>query len=196
MNLYSGNAGRGVFQVKAPATGIVTEKNVNPGEQVAAGGTSLFTLSDLNNLWVMVNIYASNVNNIHRGMEVSITTLSYPDDVFKGNISQIASVFDEDARVLKGRVILPNSDFKLKPGMLVDITAWKRTGRQAVGIPTSAIVFSDNRYFVLVYKGDCAIEAREITVEARNEGIAFISGGLEAGEQIIAKNQLLIFESL
>lgn len=196
MNLYSGNAGKGVFQIKAPATGIVTEKNVNPGEQVAAGGASLFTLSDLNNLWVMVNIYASNVNNIHQGMDVSITTLSYPDDIFKGNISQISPVFDEDARVLKGRVILPNGDFKLKPGMLVDVTAWKKTGRQAVGVPTSAIVFSDNQYYVLVYKDDCHIEVRKIMVEARNEGTTFISGGLEAGERIISRNQLLIFESL
>lgn len=196
MSLYSGNSGRGVFQIKAPATGIITEKNVNPGEQVAAGGSSLFTVSDLNNLWVMVNIYASNVNNIHQGMEVSITTLSYPGDIFRGNITQISPVFDEDARVLKGRVILPNGDFKLKPGMLTDVTAWKKTGRQAVGVPTSAIVFSDNQYYVLVYKDDCHIEARKIRVEAKNEDLTFISEGLEAGEQIVSKNQLLIFESL
>lgn len=196
MSLYSGNSGRGVFQIKAPATGIITEKNVNPGEQISAGGVPLFTISDLNNLWVMVNIYASNVNHIHQGMDVSITTLSYPGEIFPGNISRISPVFDQDARVLKGRVILPNGDFKLKPGMLVDVTAWKKTGRQAVGIPTSAIVFSDNRYYVLVYKDDCHIEVRKITVEAKNEGTTFISEGLEAGEQIISKNQLLIFESL
>ncbi len=196
MSLYSGNSGKGVFQIKAPASGIITEKSINPGEQIAAGGASLFTVSDLNNLWVMANIYASNVNKIHQGMDVSITTLSYPDDIFKGNISQISPVLDEDARVLKGRVILPNAHFKLKPGMLVDVTAWKRTGRQAVGVPTSAIVFSDNQYYVLVYKDDCHIEARKITVEVKNEDTTFISEGLQAGEQIISKNQLLIFESL
>lgn len=196
MSLYSGNSGKGVFQIKAPATGIITEKNVNPGEQISGGGEALFTISDLNNLWVMVNIYASNVNNIHQGMDVNITTLSYPDDIFKGNISQISPVFDEDARVLKGRVILPNGDFRLKPGMLTDVTAWKKTGRQAVGIPASAVVFSDNQYYVLVYKDDCHIEVRKITIAAKNEDTAFISEGLQPGEQIIAKNQLLIFESL
>lgn len=196
MSLYSGNSEKGVFQIKAPATGIITEKNVNPGEQVSAGGTPLFTISDLNNLWVMVNIYASNVNNIRQGMDVSITTLSYPDDTFRGNISQISPVFDEEARVLRGRVILPNGDYKLKPGMLVDVTAWKRTGRQAVGIPASAIVFSDNEYYVLVYKDDCHIEARKITIEARNDAMVFVSEGLQAGERIISQNQLLIFESL
>jgi len=196
MSLYSGNSGKGVFQIKAPATGIITEKGINPGEQISAGGPSLFTVSDLNNLWVMINIYASNVNKIRQGMDISITTLSYPDDVFKGNVSQISPVFDENARALKGRVILPNRDFKLKPGMLVDVTAWKKTDRQAVGVPTSAIVFSDNQYYVLVYKDDCRIEARKITVEVKNEDTTFISEGLQAGEQIIAKNQLLVFESL
>ncbi len=196
MSLYSGNAGKGVFQIRAPASGIITGKNVNPGEQIAGGGPALFTISDLHNLWVMVNIYASNVNRVQQGMDVSITTLSYPDDIFKGSLSQISPVFDEEARVLKGRVILPNSDFKLKPGMLTDVTAWKKTGRQAVAVPTSAVVFSDNQYYVLVYKDDCRIEARKITVEVKNEDTSFISEGLEAGEQIISKNQLLVFESL
>lgn len=196
MSLYSGNSSKGVFQIKAPATGIITEKNVNPGEQISGGGESLFTISDLNNLWVMINIYATNVNKISNGMDVNITTLSYPDEIFKGLISQISPVFDEEARVLKGRVILPNGDFKLKPGMLVDVTALKKTNKQAVGIPTSAIVFSDNQYYVLVYKSECNIEVRKITIEARNESTTFISEGLEAGEQIISKNQLLVFESL
>lgn len=196
MALYSGSSGKGVFLIKAPSTGIITEKNVNPGQQISAGGAGLFTISDLNNLWVMVNIYATNVNKIQKNMAVSITTLSYPDDIFKGNISQISPVFDEDARVLKGRVILPNHDFKLKPGMLVDVTAWQKSDRLAVAVPTSAIVFSDNQYYVLVYKDDCHIEGRKVTVEVRNEHTAFISEGLEAGEQIISKNQLLIFESL
>ncbi|MCD8539246.1 MAG: efflux RND transporter periplasmic adaptor subunit [Leadbetterella sp.] len=144
----------------------------------------------------MVNIYASNVNKVQEGMEVSITTLSYPDDIFKGNISRISPVLDEEARVLKGRVILPNSDFKLKPGMLTDVTAWKKTGRQAVSVPVSAIVFSDNQHYVLVYKNDCEVEARKIMVEAKNEDTAFISEGLQAGEQIISRNQLLVFEAL
>lgn len=196
MSLYSGNSSKGVFQIKAPATGIITEKNINPGEQISGGGESLFTISDLNNLWVMINIYATNVNKISNGMEVNITTLSYPDEIFKGLISQISPVFDEEARVLKGRVILPNADFKLKPGMLVDVTALKKTGKQAVGVPSSAIVFSDNQYYVLVYKSDCDIEVRKISIEARNESTTFISDGLQAGEQIISKNQLLVFESL
>lgn len=196
MNLYSGNSGKGVFQIRAPASGIITEKNVNPGEQVTGGGAALFTISDLQNLWVMVNIYASNVNRVHQGMDVSITTLSYPGEIFQGNLSQISPVFDEEARVLKGRVILPNTDFKLKPGMLTDVTAWRKTGRQAVAVPTAAVVFADNQYYVLVYKDDCRIEARKIKVEVKNEDTSFISEGLEAGEQIISKNQLLVFESL
>ncbi|MCD8539247.1 MAG: efflux RND transporter periplasmic adaptor subunit [Leadbetterella sp.] len=39
MSLYSGNSGKGVFQIRAPATGIITDKNVNPGEQISAGGS-------------------------------------------------------------------------------------------------------------------------------------------------------------
>lgn len=56
LRLYSAAPGKGVFQLRAPASGIITDKNIAPGTQVTAGGEPLFTISDLREVWVMVNI--------------------------------------------------------------------------------------------------------------------------------------------
>src|SRR5690554_1060055 len=196
LNLFSASSEKGVFQIKAPTSGIVTAKSISAGTQISAEGEPLFTISDLSEVWIMVNIYATNVQNVATGMEVNITTLSYPDVTFKGKINAISQVLDSEAKVLKARIVLENKDLKLKPGMLVDVIALKDKKTKAISVPTHAMVFDDNQNFVVVYKSDCEMEIRKVEIFSRNNGFTFISRGLEENEKIISKNQLLIYEQI
>lgn len=196
LSLYQASPEKGVFQIKAAASGIITAKNVTPGMTVTSDGETLFTISDLNDVWVMANVYAGNVKNIHQGMKVTMTTLSYGDDLFEGQISVISHVLDEEAKVLKARIVLDNKDLKLMPGMLVDIHAMKESQGKAISVPTSSLVFSDNQNYVVVYKGDCQLETRKVEILGQNAHTTFLTSGLNNGEKIISKNQLLVFESI
>src|SRR5690554_7796928 len=93
-------------------------------------------------------------------------------------------------------IVLDNKDFKLKPGMIADIIALKKIDRQEVAVPTSCIVFFNNKNYVLVYKDDCNVEAREVVAFIKRNGITYIENGLAENEKIITQNQLLIFEAL
>ncbi|MCS6905712.1 MAG: efflux RND transporter periplasmic adaptor subunit [Bacteroidia bacterium] len=196
LNLYSAIPEKGVFQIKAPASGFITAKSIAAGTQITAGGEVLFTISDLSQVWIMINVYASNVKNIQVGMEVGIKTLSYPGETFYGKIGAISQVYDSEAKVLKARVVFPNPDYKLKPGMLVDVLALKQEPFEALAIPTDAIIFDDNQHFVVVYKDDCNIETRKIEILAKTNGTTFISSGLNEDENIITQNHLLIYQQL
>lgn len=196
MSLYSGSASRGTFQIKAPETGYITAKEINPGMQISPDSGPLFTVSDLNDVWVMANIYASNIQNIYSGMEVQIRTISYPDQVFKGKITTLAHVLDNETKVLKARIELQNPDFRLKPGMIADITALRHSGGSMICIPVAAIVFADNQDYVLVYKDDCNIEIRKVTIAHKNNDEVYLSEGLNVGEKIITKNQLLLYNRI
>lgn len=196
LSLYSASSTKNVFQIKAPASGIITEKNINSGLTVTDEGESLFSISNLNDVWAMANIYATDIAHVKNGMEVEIKTLSYPDEIFKGKIDVISQVLDQEAKVLKARIVLDNKDFKLKPGMIADIIALKKTDRQEVAVPTSSIVFFNNKNYVLVYKDDCNIEAREVEILTKKNTTTYLKKGLLESEKIITKNQLLIFESL
>lgn len=196
LNLFSASTEKGVFQIKSPTTGIVTSKNIATGMQISAEGEALFTISDLSEVWVMVNIYATNVVNIEIGTQVNIRTLSYPDEVFQGEISAISHVLDVEAKVLKARVVLQNNELKLKPGMIVDVTALQELEKEAVSIPTSAMVFDNNQNYVVVYKNDCEIEIRKVEILTKNKNTTFLLSGLDENEKIISKNHLLVYEQI
>ncbi|MGS2763555.1 efflux RND transporter periplasmic adaptor subunit [Sinomicrobium sp. M5D2P9] len=196
LGLYGSSKGKDGFQVKAPMSGAITEKNIASGMQISAEGNTLFTVADLSEVWVILNIYAGNVTKLHIGQEVDIQTLSYPDKIFKGTITSISQVFDNEERVLKAWVVIPNENQELKPGMSADIIAKKQRDRKAVTIPTSALIFNNNRNFVVVYKDDCDLEVRRAEVFSKNGDETYITGGVEANELVVTRNQLLIYEQI
>lgn len=196
LSLFSASEERGVFEIRAPQTGIVIEKNIVSGGTVSAGGDILFTISDLNTVWVMVDVFASHIKHIEPGMKVQISTLSYPDEWFEGKIDYISQVLDDESRVLKARVVLPNSDLRLKPGMLVDVDVIKTGEARALSIPTQSMVFDNDQHFVVIYRSDCELENRKVEIRSSVNGISFLADGLQENEQIISKNHLLIYEQI
>jgi len=196
LELYSASVSEGVFRIKAPASGIITQKNVTAGSQISPESGALFTISDLSRVWVLANVYATNVREIREGMDVDISTLSYRDEIFKGKISTIPSVMDQDEKVLKARIELDNREAKLKPGMHVDIRAHKPLGQTALSLPTRALVFDDNQNYVIVHRDDCDLHIQKVDVLAQNRETTYLAAGLDSTDTVISKNQLLIFEQL
>ena len=76
---------------------------------------------DLKHLWVRLEAYESDIEWVHLGQEVEYSTEAYPGTVFRGRISFIDPVVDARTRTVKLRVIGPNQDGKLKPGMPADV---------------------------------------------------------------------------
>ena len=196
LNLFSASPNQGAFQIKASHSGIVTTKSIASGTPISAGGEILFTISDLSEVWITMNIYASGIQDIVIGMEVAVQTLSYPDKTFNGTISAISQVLDEEAKVLKARMVLPNADLKLKPGMLVDVIALKKSNMEALSIPTGTMVFDNNQNYVVIYKDDCEIEIRKVEILSKGNGSTFIAKGLKESDILISKNPLLVHEQI
>lgn len=196
--LYSASPEKSVFQIKAPSNGFIVAKNMSSGMQISSGSEPLFTISDLNEVWVMVNIYATDMQNIKENMDVKIKTLAYPDEVFSGKITALSQVFDAEERVLKARVVMKNTDLKLKPGMSADIILNKpnTSAETLLAVPVKAVIFDDNQNFVVVYKDDCNLEIRQVNPVTKNSEVVYFDKGIQENEKIISKNQLLIYESL
>ena len=196
--LYSASPEKSVFQIKAPSNGFIVAKNMSSGMQISSGSEPLFTISDLNEGWVMVNIYATDMQNIKENMEVKIKTLAYPDEVFSGKISALSQVFDAEEHVLKARIVMKNTDLKLKPGMSADIILNKSnaSAESLLAVPVKAVIFDDNQNFLVVYKDDCNLEIRQVDPVTKNREVVYFDKGIQENEKIISKNQLLIYESL
>lgn len=196
LSLFSPSPQQGIFHVKAPASGIITDKKIAAGTQITSEGIPLFTISNLKEVWIMANVYASNVEHVHKGMEAEVRAYSYEDLVFKGTVSVISQVLDSESKVLKARIVLDNEDLKLKPGMLVDVYVTLAATGEAIAVPTDYLVFDSNTNFAITYRNECSIEIRPVTIMSKDAGVSYIQDGLSAGETIITKNNLLIYEQL
>ncbi|WP_278377771.1 efflux RND transporter periplasmic adaptor subunit [Chryseobacterium arthrosphaerae] len=195
MQLYS--AGGSTIQIKAPADGYVISKNISKGMPVTAGGDQLFTISNLDKVWVMANVYATNMRHVYVDQPVVVKTLAYPDDSFAGKINTISQVFNENERVLKAKIIMDNNGMKLRPGMSADVVLPVNSqNKSALAIPAKALIFDNNQSYVVVYKKDCELEIRPVTEIASNSQYIYVEGNLRQGENVIASNGLLIYENL
>ena len=104
--------------IYSPAGGVVVAKNKQEGDRVQTGDR-IYTVADLNVLWVQMDAYESDLAWLRYGQDVEFTTEAYPGEVFRGRIAFIDPVLNEDTRTVKVRVNVPNDDGRLKPEMFV-----------------------------------------------------------------------------
>ena len=184
------------FVIKAPISGYIVEKKVNTGQELRADNADpLFMISNLRKVWVLANVYEKDIAEIKSGQEVQIQTLSYPDQIFTGKISNISSVLDKNSRVLKVRVEMENKDGLLKPQMFATIHLQLARPDKMLAVPLKAIVFDNDEYFVVTEK-DGKYEKKAVRIVKTTSKNVFIKGDIKEGEQVVTEGSLLIFNEL
>nr|WP_288210548.1 efflux RND transporter periplasmic adaptor subunit [uncultured Dysgonomonas sp.] len=195
-SVYGIRNSNGSFSIKAPISGYVTAKNVSSGTTVSEGSDPLFTIADLSSVWIVANVYAGNLQFVHEGMDVEITSMSYPGEVFYGKISSVPQIFDSEEKVLKARIVMQNKDLKFKPEMSVVVKLKNETQIKSIALPSDALIFDDNKYFVVVEEAEGKFVYKEVTLQGHNNKTSYISSGVAEGENVVIRNQLLIFSGL
>lgn len=104
--------------IYAPLGGIVIQKHLQEGSYVKTGDR-IYTIADLDHLWVRLKAYESDLPWLRYGQEVTFTTEAYADESFHGLISFIEPTLDTMTRTVNVRVNVDNRDKRLKPGMFV-----------------------------------------------------------------------------
>lgn len=104
--------------IYSPMGGIVIHKNAVEGIYVSTG-SRIYTIADLSKVWVLLDVYESDLEWIRYGQEVEFYTEAYQGETFKGKIAFIDPILNDKTRTIKIRVNVPNADGKLKPDMFV-----------------------------------------------------------------------------
>jgi cobalt-zinc-cadmium efflux system membrane fusion protein len=185
------------YQVKSPLSGFVVEKNLTNNTQVRAdNGQALFTVANLSSVYVLANVYESDIAKIQTGDQVKITTLSYPNKVFSGKIDKIDNMLDPDNRAMHARISIENPGNLLKPGMFANILIKAKSGEDLPLVNSNAIVFDNDRNYVIVADGPAKVHIQPITIAKIVEDRAYISSGLKPGDRVVASRQVYLYEYL
>jgi len=197
ISIYSIN-GRSNYIVKAPISGFIVEKNVTNDMQLRSDNSiNMFTISDLAKVWVVANVYESDITKIQLGYNAEISTLSYPDTLFKGTVDKIYNVLDPASKVMKIRIMMDNTSLKLKPEMFATVRVRHTGTEKLMAIPAKAVVFDNSRNYVLVFKSQSHVEVHEVLVNKTYKDVAYIQeGSIKVGDQIVSRQQLLLYNAL
>ncbi|HEV9036295.1 MAG TPA: efflux RND transporter periplasmic adaptor subunit [Puia sp.] len=193
----NGGNDQGEFVVRAPISGFIVQKGATNDMAIRGdNNTSLFTISDLKNVWIQANVYESNISLIHMGENVDVTTLAYPGKVYRGRIDKIMNVLDPTSKVMKVRVVLPNPDYTLKPEMYASITVSDQENKKCLSVPTSAVIFDNSQYYVLVFHSKSDVRITPVKWLNAVGDKTFIAAGVSEGDRVISSQAILIYNAL
>lgn len=192
-NVRTGN----LYSVVSPIDGYIVQKNINKDMQLRSDRSdNIFDVANTKDVWAILNVNETDIEKISMGMPAIVSTLSYPDKKFEGSIDKIFKIIDPQTNAMQARVVLDNKNGLLIPDSKATIKVLHHSNTQALAIPSDAVIFDQNKYFVLVYKSQNDIKIHEIQPLKQNEETTYISAGLQEGEQVIVDNKLLIYRAL
>lgn len=179
---------RDEFPVVADISGYVIEKNVNLGDYIARG-EPIYKIAKLSKVWVLFDVYESDMPWIKRGDQVSFTVASDPGEEYEGKISYIDPVIDPQTRVAKARLEVNNEGLKLKPEMFVSGTVAAKIPSKldALVIPKTAVMWTGERSVVYVKSASAesvSFMMREVRLGPALGESFIVESGLEEGEEI------------
>lgn len=194
--IYNIKAGS-IYEVTAPISGFIIQKSINQDMLLRSDRSeNIFDIAEISEVWAMANINEIDINKIKLGIDASVTTLSYPDKVFKGKVDKIFNVIDPETKAMQARIKLQNPGFLLKPDMNANIKLSYDENESMIAIPSNAIVFDKSKNFVMIFKDRHNIETRQVEVYRVVGETTYISSGLKENEKVITNNQLFIYRAL
>ena len=179
-------------RIRSPIAGTVVEKLITPGQLLSAGSTPCFTVADLSRVWVMAQIFGSDLASVRVGDSAEVES-SIATNTFSGTVDNISALVNPDTRSVLVRVVVDNPGDFLKKQMYVRARIQSRQENTGLLISDSAILRDDeNLPFVYVARPDGSFARRHVTLGYRTGDQYEIPTGLRAGDQIVINGGLFL----
>jgi Cu(I)/Ag(I) efflux system membrane fusion protein len=175
----------------SPVDGVVGELGARDGMNVMPGAT-LFRLNGLATVWVNLDIPEALAGAVRPGAAITASVPAYPGEKFAGHVSAVLPEVNPATRTLRARVELANPGAKLKPGMFATVSIAPREAREAVLVPSEAVIVTGERSIVIVDRGAGRFEPVTVRAGRDQGGRTEILEGIDAGTRVVASGQFLI----
>lgn len=185
------------FPISADVSGVVTELMAEQGDYLERG-MPIYQIANLDKVWVLFDLYESDLNWVKEGSQVAYTVQSIPGETFEGTISFIDPILNDNTRVATARIEVDNSNGQFKPGMFVSAqieTDMSQNGEQQMVIPRSSVLWTGERSVVYVKKSlesGVGFELREVNLGTATGDSYVVKSGLQPGEEIVVNGTFTV----
>jgi Cu(I)/Ag(I) efflux system membrane fusion protein/cobalt-zinc-cadmium efflux system membrane fusion protein len=176
--------------VVSPVSGYITERAALPNMYVQPE-TKLYTVADLSTVWVFAQVFQSDLGKIKHGDPATVTVDAYPGRTFRGRVDFVYPQVDMNTRTARVRLVFPNTDLKLTPGMYVNVMLGTPMGRQLV-VPADAVFHSGMRKLVFVDHGGGVLEPTEVQLGSRVGDDFIVRKGVQPGTTVVTSANFLL----
>lgn len=176
--------------IASPLDGVVTEIAVREGMAVTPGMT-LFRLADLAQVWVIAEVPEARARAIAPGQAVTVSANAAPEPM-TGKVDAILPDVNPATRTIKVRIVLPNKQRRLVPGMFANVRFDSGDRQDVLQIPSEAVIHTGQRNIVMVDAGPQGYVSTEIRTGHESDGMTEVLSGLRAGQKVVVSGQFLI----
>lgn len=178
--------------MRAPISGTIVQKLVNPGQVIQAGSTAAFVISNVATVWVQAHVYEQDLSKVRVGDEADVKTAAYPM-VFHGKVTYVGDMLDPATRTTPVRIVTANPDGRLKKDQFVDVVMRDKAERQALVVPTSAVLYDpENLPFVYVRVDQNKFAQRPVTLGTQHGDVTEVAKGVTESDRVVAQGSLFL----
>jgi cobalt-zinc-cadmium efflux system membrane fusion protein len=181
--------------IVAPLSGRIIARDLTKGEVVETT-RHLFTIANLDKVWVVANVPEQDISFIHTAVRQSTTAevllTAYPNEPIKGQVTYVGDVLRPDTRTLALRVEVPNPDGRLKPEMFGTVRIWTPDVADVLTISSAAVQRDRGKTVVFVQLNEGQFSRRVVEVGERNGQQVKIVDGLQEGEHVVVAGAFVV----
>ena len=180
-----------VFTVRAPISGVLVGLDARQGMSLSSGAP-IASITGLSPVWLVVSVPQGSIGGLAPGDAASATFPAFPGKQFGGRVEVILPGANAANRTVEVRIALTNMDGRLRPGMTGDVMFTSAVSRQALTVPSEAVIRTGQRTVVIVARDDGGFEPTDVTLGAAAGDRLEIVSGLSEGQSVVASGQFLI----
>ena len=187
------SSGRGsqVLNITAPMAGTVTALNAAAGANLNDANAVLMTVSNLDAVWVTVNVPENLVSAVAPGQNAVVALAAYPGRSFSGKVAFVSAVLDADSRRVRARIVFANPEGLFKPNMYATAVLGVPQARQPQ-VPASALLMNNDSVSVFVEAAPWTFVRRAVEPGREDGDSVRIRNGLAAGERVVVRGGVLL----
>ena len=186
-NLYD----RELVPLRAPIDGVVVARNISVG-QVVDLGFDAFDITNLTTVWVTASVNQQDLLLVHIGATADITDSASPEVASIGRVAMVGDTLDQQTRTTPVRIVVPNGDMRLRPGMFVSTNIAEPSTRPAVFVPEDALQDVNGLQVVFVTADGQNFAARTVTLGTRSHGKVEVVTGLRPGDRVVVNGAFMV----